>query len=133
MITKYRAWIKKQDYIGEVTNIDFETKTLVTWNSNKGVCQYTFDEAVLLPFTGFKDLNGNDIYRSDILKYPDSDLPHSVFWHELSGEFKVGKKQLNNDTCKGIITGNFFKNIKKARKMVLNNWQKVCDENGREI
>lgn len=70
-----KAYIAELDKILEVKIIDFDNEEIEAYDGDKSIYSYfNFFEVEFIENTGFKDMNGNDIFVGDIIKHHNSCL-----------------------------------------------------------
>ena len=65
---KFRAWIKKWKEMREVYTIKWEDEGVLI-EADQYCSFFKIDEIELMQSTGFKDLNGREIFEGDLIKY----------------------------------------------------------------
>lgn len=66
---EFRAWVYKIDEMLEVASIHFGLDCVVVYTNDGDDIEFDFDEVVLMPYTGFKDINKNKIWAGDIISF----------------------------------------------------------------
>jgi len=129
---KFRAWNKKEKFMGEPFRIT-ELKDLFSqYTSQK---EYfvpevlDFDDCILMQFIGLKDKNGKEIYNDFIVKYKDEhgeeqigvviDLGYKIYIEAVLGDEEGNQDlELHPDYCKEIeVIGNIYENPELLRNI----------------
>jgi len=117
-IFKLRAWVRNELMVN-VVSIDFNNE-FITWDDNQydrcvppNKCYEieTFEDIVLMQFTGFVDKKGNDIYKGDILRFDFHSKSYEVIWYDGAYYLRNGNQnaRLSTTSLSGYyVVGNVF-------------------------
>lgn len=110
MIPKFRAYHKELKMMFEVLAIDFFNKAVTVKFDKEHYRIYSFDDIILMQSTGTKDINGNDIFESDIIRHADfysnSETVDKVYFKDGSFMYNVVVNKYNYDVPIGKILEN---------------------------
>lgn len=116
---KFRVWRRKEGWIKGYeealkffhgfSNVNFEDKNLILsfWEEPDGYYK-------IVKFTGLFDINNNEIYEGDIVKWQDSENPERIARVEwFNGEihfYRINNKQFPNEklAMNDFNMGNFI-------------------------
>lgn len=68
---KFRVWDKKLKLLGDVSNIDFDIKSLIYFYDKDTEFYANFEDVEIMQSTGYKDKKGIEIFIGDIVKFPE--------------------------------------------------------------
>jgi len=94
MEIKFRAYSKKQKRMSTPREVDLwnnngEVEGRVFFKLQNGDTQTEYDVSpILMQFTGFQDMDGNDIFDGDLLEH-DMYKKCEVFWCQKTGMWRL--------------------------------------------
>lgn len=125
---KFRAWDKKLQILGTVSNIDFDFEEVTFYIDDEeelDVSQ-TFKDVEIMQSTGLFDKNGVEIFEGDIVQYLDGEYSFvGVVEYSAFGIFAKNKYDNYNfedfadeNTKKAdvVVIGNIYENKELLRK-----------------
>ncbi|HZK57538.1 MAG TPA: YopX family protein [Clostridia bacterium] len=131
---KYRAWLKKESAMVNVTRINFDLNEIEIHPDNDyDYYEFDFSEVVLMQYTGLKDKNGSEIYEGDILELINED------GEKIKAVCKFGNRRLTTEAGITIDVQCFYFEVKgrKTNPVVSNYLGKhdleIMEIRGREI
>ena len=92
---KFRAWDKKLQKFGTVSNIDLEFEEVTFYTDDEEgleICQ-PFEDVEIMQSTGLFDKNGVEIFDGDIVNYEFCDFRPNVASYETGGKYVTGYKK----------------------------------------
>lgn len=76
---KFRAWDIVNEEMINVDCIDFYLNEIKVYDENQPFYSMYLNDVRLMQYTGFKDIDGCEIYEEDIVQYNDGELSFSGF------------------------------------------------------
>ena len=83
---KFRAWSELNKHMYPQTGATFEISADGKIAHTYGIYQ---QKLVLMQYIGRKDKNGTEIYKSDLVEYPETSFPLEVVWDDFSCGFML--------------------------------------------
>lgn len=117
-IPKFRAWLKDENRMTDVLQIDFSMNMILDNDCN----WYSPHEYELMQSTGLFDKNGKEIFESDIVKVLNS--LYTVFYDSEKGSFRLKPhdKRWHTDYMSNFSHGGNF-------EVIGNMYEGVSDDN----
>lgn len=118
MIPKFRAWLKNDKKMIEVSFIDYDTK-LIGLNIDLEVIIFDFDDVILMQSTGLKSDLEEELFEGDIILW--------TYWDEFEDEgraeivFENGMFKLLDTLTRKEVWDNLFDCIENCNVYLVGN------------
>jgi hypothetical protein len=125
-LLKYKVWDKEKKIMYDATQVDIVNEMVSYWNHEKRYSSQGYDmPAIIIQFTGLKDVNDREAYYKDIVEYEG--WIYVVEWDEADTGFYLADYRHLDDplseehiigSCitKGRIIGNTLANPELLNK-----------------
>lgn len=121
---KFKAYCKIDHIVYEVLSIDFVREEICLWDKETTVdIDIDFDDVELMQCTGFKDINGVEIYEGNILQIDNRKavvycIENGFYLIDLTGSFIDDLIELGTQyplkssiSLKSKVIGNIYENL----------------------